>query len=711
MMLLSLIYRRSAGVRFLAAALCGCVGATHAVAVQLVATTGSGRLAQTFAVSVNGQEIDTWKSDDKGRPLLFRPSGLPAGFAAGVSYIEIAYLDVGYGKIEVQVTRGGKSVHPDRFLGLARADTGRIVTARMRVPASQAPVTVKDDFLVRIGMEDTRDGPLSICKITLDDKPFDDPHFAYVITDPWNGPYSGPAVRPADNTTLKGKIMVGYQGWFRTPNDPEGRGWVHWGDIRQGHFTTDMWPDVTQYPPDVLEKADDVKTRSGSTGYLFSSAWPEVADLHFRWMREHQINGAFLQRFVSHHFHSINGGPEWVLAGVRAAANREGRIWAVEYDVSGCPDDQLLGILKTDWSWLVDDFGLLKDPNYAHEGGKPVVFIWGMPFPDRKIYLGTANAVVDFFKNDPKYGGNYVIGGIPGNWRGMSEGWQEHFKKYDAVQPWMSQTYAEDVADFGKMGLTYYGHVKPGFSWANLKHLPTGDTEAFTPRDGGRYYWNLLSKAAQAGVSRLFVGMFDEYDELTAIMPMSDDPPPTPVRPGVGATFYHGERAAENGTFKLLPSAEIALGTDAPAPGVAPQDFLARMGGQITFPGPGSYTFSIEGAQGDRATLNVGGTKILDVKDLDGTAVAPWPFGVAARERVEFHLEYHHGSANGTLRLLWESAEMSRQPVPPEAFEDAWGRFLTNEERPVNWWLTLTTLGKEMMAGRLAPGSPMPQSN
>jgi len=109
-----------------------------------------------------------------------------------------------------------------------------------------------------------------------------------------------PAIPPKDNTTLKGKVMVGYQGWFRTPNDPEGSGWFHWGNIPEKSFSVDMWPDISQYPPGVLEKAADVKLKSGKQAWLFSSVWPEVADTHFRWMREHDIDGAFLQRFVGH---------------------------------------------------------------------------------------------------------------------------------------------------------------------------------------------------------------------------------------------------------------------------------------------------------------------------------------------------------------------------------------------------------------------------
>src|SRR5690606_35913543 len=106
------------------------------------------------------------------------------------------------------------------------------------------------------------------------------------------------------------------------------------------------------------------KRLSGKQAYLFSSAWPSSVDLHFRWMRENGIDGAFLQRFVSDNLHSISGKPEWVLANVRAAANREGRIWAVEYDISGYPDAKLLETLKRDWKWFIDEFKLLEDPNY-----------------------------------------------------------------------------------------------------------------------------------------------------------------------------------------------------------------------------------------------------------------------------------------------------------------------------------------------------------
>lgn len=240
-------------------------------------------------------------------------------------------------------------------------------------------------------------------------------------------------------------------------------------------------------------------------------------------------------------------------------------------------------------------------------------------------------------------------------------------------------------------------------------HQPADEPNTWTPREGGAEYWRLLSKAAQAGIDRLFIGMFDEYDEGTAIMPMTDDPPSTPSRPGVAATFSKATKQHGHRHFTLLPKAEIVLGDNPPQKEIPAHDFVVRMVGTVAFPAPGNYTFSIEGAAGDDANLTVGGKKILNAKNLTPGAVpAREAIAATAGQALPFRIEYRHGAGSGTFRLLWESAGIARQPVPAEALRDAWGRFITNEGVPSDWWLQLTAKGKEMMLGKLPANSPMP---
>ena len=45
------------------------------------------------------------------------------------------------------------------------------------------------------------------------------------------------------------------------------------------------------------------------------------------------------------------------------------------------------------------------------------------------------------------------------------------------------------------------------------------------PRVGGKFYWDLIYNAIAAGGEMLYVGMFDEVDEGTAIIPVLNNPP------------------------------------------------------------------------------------------------------------------------------------------------------------------------------------------
>src|SRR5579862_2246365 len=76
--------------------------------------------------------------------------------------------------------------------------------------------------------------------------------------DPWLRPYTGPTRTDVDATTLDGKVLCGYQGWFNTPGDGTDFGFTHWGQgldrPNGGRFTVDMWPDLAEYDPKDLQE-------------------------------------------------------------------------------------------------------------------------------------------------------------------------------------------------------------------------------------------------------------------------------------------------------------------------------------------------------------------------------------------------------------------------------------------------------------------------
>lgn len=363
-------------------------------------------------------------------------------------------------------------------------------------------------------------------------------------------PLTAPA-QVVDNATLTGKTMAGYQGWFMAPGDgnPQGIGWRHYTRtelaIGPGQYTVDMWPDVTEY--EQTFPAPGVTLLDGSPGRLFSSVTPSTTRLHFKWMKEHNIDGIFLQRFVGEltvdpRFRVIR---DTVLSNVRAAASEHGRIFAIEYDTSGCPPELLLNGIINDWKHLVDTFDITNDPRYLHHDGKPVVEIWGLGFTDRPHTAQTAAAIIDFFRNDPVYGGNLLIGGVPSWWRTLNNdslsdpAWANVYRSWDILNPWMVGRYrsyadilafrndviAPDLIETQSLGIGYMPVIWPGFSWDNLMNLPPGTSKV--SRDGGNFLWNQAYNWIDAGAEMLFVAMFDELDESTAIFKVSNNHPNT----------------------------------------------------------------------------------------------------------------------------------------------------------------------------------------
>ncbi len=179
-----------------------------------------------------------------------------------------------------------------------------------------------------------------------------------------------------DASSLRGKVLCGYQGWFRCPGDVANVGWVHWSRdgrrIAPGTLTFEMWPDVSELAPSERYRAAGFTHADGRPAELFSSDDPATALRHFRWMKEHGIDGVWLQQFVV----DLRGEPSSprslshrrVLDHVRRAAAETGRAWAITFDIAGMPGDRIYEVLTAEWKRLVD-VGITRDPRYVHEVG------------------------------------------------------------------------------------------------------------------------------------------------------------------------------------------------------------------------------------------------------------------------------------------------------------------------------------------------------
>src|SRR5579871_2087306 len=191
------------------------------------------------------------------------------------------------------------------------------------------------------------------------------------------------AQNTVDASTLDGKVLFGYQGWFRTPGDGSDVGWSHWsrGVPSAETMTVDLYPDLSEFDSKDLCPIPG-ETIGAKPAYLFSSFNKNVVMRHFEWMKRYGLDGVLVQRFLSDIPGSRAQG-DGVLKNVMVAAEKTGRTFAIEYDISGAHADTMMEILQKDWNYLVNDLHVTANPRYLHHQGKPVVSVWGMGLSDR----------------------------------------------------------------------------------------------------------------------------------------------------------------------------------------------------------------------------------------------------------------------------------------------------------------------------------------
>jgi hypothetical protein len=353
-------------------------------------------------------------------------------------------------------------------------------------------------------------------------------------------PYAGPSVKAVDTSTLSNKVMCGYQGWFNVEGDGAGRGWFHWskrGALAAGSAKIDLWPDVSEFGADE-RFATGFTNVNGRAAEVFSSFKKATVLRHFEWMREYGIDGAFVQRFVTDLRDPVWArGVNTVLASCREGANRNGRAYAVMYDLSGLGSNSVQEVTN-DWKALRARMHITEDAAYLHHRGRPLVAVWGIGFNDRRRYtLEECRQMVEFFKRD----GCSVMVGVPTWFRELDRDTVNDPELHhvlelaDVVSPWTvgrygspeevrrreQPTWAQDVAWCAERKLDFLPVVFPGFSWFNMN----GGKLDQIPRLKGEFLWSQFVAAKRAGAGMVYVAMFDEVDEGTAIFKCVNDVP------------------------------------------------------------------------------------------------------------------------------------------------------------------------------------------
>jgi hypothetical protein len=360
--------------------------------------------------------------------------------------------------------------------------------------------------------------------------------------------------------SYEGLVMAGYQGWFNAPGDSTGRHWHHYerrGVFAPGSCEIDLWPDTREY---AKTYPTPFKFSNNRTANVFSAYDASTVRLHFKWMKDYGIDGVFMQRFVAE-IRNPSGKQHFntVLDNAINAATQYDRALCIMYDLSGMhPGEEQLTLADLDE--LTVKYDLLhgtRSPTYLHQHGRPLVVIWGVGFNDHRQYgFQEAETLIDGIKAR----GFSVMIGVPTYWRTLGRDCipdstlHRLIRKCDIVAPWFVGRYNEDSYDSFKEllsgdvewcktnGIDYVPLAFPGFSWKNMN----GPQSTAIPRDRGHFFWKQVAGAREAGAAMLYIAMFDEINEGTAIfkcnttdrLPLNDGGGFVGIDSDLGSDYY-----------------------------------------------------------------------------------------------------------------------------------------------------------------------------
>lgn len=370
--------------------------------------------------------------------------------------------------------------------------------------------------------------------ITPPDKPNPPP------TEVYNEPDFTPHNEGEPFNSYRGLVMTGYQGWFCAPgsgcshSNHQNTAWYHYrenemfepGVLRN---SIDFWPDMREYEKQYTP--GKFIYPNGEQATVFSSYDKSTVMLHYKWMKDYGIDGAFMQRFVSEVIDNSKGKDHFdkVLESAMEASNTHQRAISVMYDLSGATSAKIANVIA-DAQDIMNKYQLkdrTKQKFYLHQNNKPLITIWGVGFNDGRAYsLDDIELLISGLKDM----GFSIMLGVPTYWRERRNDTLPDSKLHDLIRasdvimPWFVGRYnntnysnfhtliEQDIEWCKTNGIEYAPLCFPGYSDRNMY-----PNNSITPRNGGQFLWNQIYHTVKSGAQMLYIAMFDEIDEGTAI--------------------------------------------------------------------------------------------------------------------------------------------------------------------------------------------------
>jgi hypothetical protein len=156
------------------------------------------------------------------------------------------------------------------------------------------------------------------------------------------------------------------------------------------------------------------------------------------------------------------------------------------------------------------------------------------------------------------------------------------YKKFDVISPWSVGRYAgnpgadifkantlePDLADCKEKGMDYMPVIFPGFSWHNLKNGLAALNQ--TPRRGGKFFWHQAYNAVSMGVDMIYVAMYDEVNEGTAMFKIAENSSQLPTTGAFVPLNADGTALPSDWYLKLMGEATKMLRRQIPLTSTIP---------------------------------------------------------------------------------------------------------------------------------------------